>query len=104
MSSYNKVNGVYTSHSYDLLTKVVRCEWGYQGQIMTDWVTEKDLLDADKALNAGMDLMMPGIPSDRKKILAALKNGTLTEEKLRENAAYVLEDILKTHIYELYEQ
>ena len=102
MSSYNKVNGVYTSHSYDLLTKVLRCEWGYRGQIMTDWVTEKDLLDADKAMNAGMDLMMPGIPSDRKKILAALKNGTLTEEKLRENAAYVLEDILKTHVYELY--
>lgn len=102
MSSYNKVNGVYTSHSYDLLTKVVRCEWGYQGQIMTDWVTEKNLIDADKAMNAGIDLMMPGISSDRKKILAALKNGTLTEEKLRDNAAYVLEDILKTHVYKLY--
>ncbi|MGI6315129.1 MAG: glycoside hydrolase family 3 protein [Christensenellales bacterium] len=103
MSSYNKVNGIYTAHSYDLLTKVVRCEWGYQGQIMTDWVTEKNLLDADKAMNAGVDLMMPGISSDRKKILAALKNGTLKEEKLRENAVYVLNDILETHIYKLYQ-
>ena len=37
MSSYNRLNGIYTANCHDLLTNILRCEWGFQGLVMTDW-------------------------------------------------------------------
>ena len=37
MSTYGPVNGLWTAGSYDLLTTILRKEWGYQGIVMTDW-------------------------------------------------------------------
>ena len=51
MSSYNKVNGEYVNNSYDLLTKVLRNEWGFGGLVMTDWyATGKGVGDHAKPL------------------------------------------------------
>ncbi len=78
MSSYNKVNGVYTANSYDLLTKVLRNEWGFEGIVMTDWfgTGHHEAMD-EKACAAGNDIIMPGTPKAYKRVLTALKNGSV---------------------------
>jgi beta-glucosidase len=94
MTSYNKVNGVYAPNSHDLCTKALRNEWGFDGVVMTDWFsTGKGLADAAEAIAAGNDLMMPGMGRDRKRIMAAVKNGTLSTEDLRRSCAYILSSI-----------
>ncbi len=57
MSSYNKVNGSYSSANYDLLTDVLRGEWGYRGTVMTDWGGSHNPV---ATMYAGNDLIEPG--------------------------------------------
>ena len=60
MTSYNKVNGTYVNNSYELITKVLRNEWGFDGLVMTDWfATGKGLGSHCAAIEAGNDLIMP---------------------------------------------
>jgi len=89
MTSYNMVNGVYTPNSYDLCTKVLRNEWGFDGVIMSDW-NATDKCSHPAAINAGNDLLMPGNKWIKKALLDALKNGELDREKLKASAARVL--------------
>ena len=80
MCSYNKINGVYASENKKLLTDILRDEWGFQGYVMTDWGAVADRV---KGIQAGLDLEMPasGGVNDRK-IVEAVKNGTLDEKEL----------------------
>lgn len=75
MSSYNKLNGEYTSDRKDLLTEVLRNEWGFKGIVMTDWfggfpgfesISKGSNSDVVKQMIAGNDLLMPGIPVQKK--------------------------------------
>lgn len=103
MTSYNQVNGVYTANSYDLCTKVLRNEWGFDGVVMTDWVsTGKGLADPGKCLKSGNDLIMPGFNSDKKKILAGIKEGLILEEDLRRCVANVLRSIVNSKLAKEY--
>ena len=102
MSSYNLINGLHTANAYDLLTKVLRNEWHFQGLVMTDWVTTSDVGGsvAWKCIKAGNDLIMPGMESDEESIEAAFSEGLLTEEDIRTCAARVVGIVLRSNGYE----
>ena len=99
MTSYNMVNGVYTPNSHDLCTGVLRCEWGFEGLVMSDW-NSTDKCSHAEAINAGNDLIMPGSGAVSKALSGALKNGTLDRKALRRSAARVLSLIEKAHTTE----
>ena len=105
MTSYNKVNGVYANNSYDLLTKVLRNEWGFDGLVMTDWfATGKKVGNHALAIATGNDLIMPGAESAEKAIYKALKSGLISEEDIRRCAANVLRGIMSSRIYQAYKK
>ncbi len=93
MSSYNKINGTYTSESYDLLTKILRDDWGFKGYVMTDWGGGSDVVSQMKA---GNDLLMPGNRDQSKEIVNAVKQGRLDERILDRNVERILNIIVKT--------
>lgn len=80
MSAYNLLNGVHTSESYDLLTTVLRNDWGYKGIVVSDWNGGKDVV---AQMNAGNDLLMPGLPTQFVSLFQVVKNGRLEEKVLR---------------------
>jgi beta-glucosidase len=99
MSSYNLINGTFTSESRDLLTTILRKEWGFKGLVMTDWFGGKD---AVAQLKAGNDLLMPGTPAQKKAITEALSNGSLDINTLDESAARIVDYILNTQAFKKY--
>ena len=80
MNSYNKLNGTYLCENKEMLTDVLRNEWGFDGYVMTDWGAMNDRVEA---LKAGCNLEMPasGGESD-EEIVAAVTNGELDEAVL----------------------
>ena len=99
MSSYNRLNGTYTSQSHDLLTKVLRGDWGFQGFVMTDWLGGDDSV---AQMEAGNDLLMPGNPEQTKNIIAAVRDGRLDEGVLDQNIARILHILFKSPRYRQY--
>lgn len=99
MSSYNYINGTYTSESPELLTTILRKEWGFKGVVMTDWFGGKD---AVAQMKAGNDLLMPGTPAQKAAITHALANGSLDEKIINTNAARLVDYILNTPSYKNY--
>lgn len=93
MSSYNLVNGIYTSESEDLLTRVLRDEWGYKGLVMTDWWGGHS---AKAQIAAGNDLLMPGTAAQKKELIEAVKGGQLSMSALDKCVERVLLLVLKT--------
>ena len=99
MSSYNKLNGEFTQQSYDLLTTILRDEWGFDGIVMTDWGTKEGTV---KAVKAGNDLMEPGAQVEIDRIIAAVKAGEITNEELDRNVRNMLEYIVITPRFNKY--
>ena len=103
MTSYNRLNGVYTSNSLDLCTKLLRNEWGFDGVVMTDWFsTNPGQASSALALAAGNDLIMPGGGLFRRDILKGLSDGRLTREALQRCCANVVKLILDSAIQKEY--
>lgn len=90
MSSYNLINGQHTSESYELLTGILRNEWGYKGMVVTDWGVKNDPV---KEVKAGNDMKMHcGYPEDLK---AAYDKGELTRADLEVCVKRILEMFTK---------
>lgn len=93
MSSYNFVNGIYTSENRELLTNILRNEWGYKGLVVTDWYGGAD---GAKQIAAGNDLLQPGRKAQLDSIIAGIKSGKLSEKDLDTSVGRVLSLIEKT--------
>lgn len=79
MSSYNLVNGVYAPNNRELLTGILRCEWGFGGLVMTDWfATGHDGSRHELCCAAGNDLIMPGTPAAVRDVYFALRSGRVS--------------------------
>ena len=96
MSAYNKVNGVYAQGNKDLLTNILRNDWGYKGIVETDWIGKREDLPVELEVAAGNDLMMPGYPAQVKDIVNAVKSGKLDINDVDRNVRRMLEYIVKT--------
>lgn len=97
MSAYNKVNGQYCQDSHDLLTTILRDEWGFGGIVMTDWIGERHDLPTYLEIAAGNDLLMPGYPKQAQHIVEAVNEGKLKTDDLDRCVRRMLEYIVKTH-------
>ena len=93
MSSYNKLNGTFTQQNFDLLTTILRDEWGFRGIVMTDWGNKEGTVAAVKA---GNDLMEPGMQNEIDRIIAAAKDGSLPMADIDRNVRRMLEYIVRT--------
>ena len=91
MSSYNKVNGTYVAESRDLLTGILRDEWGFEGLVMSDWFGGND---AAAMVRAGNDLLEPGTKKQWDALLEAHEKGTLSEEAIDTSVRRILKLIL----------
>ncbi|MGM0582435.1 MAG: glycoside hydrolase family 3 N-terminal domain-containing protein [Bacteroidota bacterium] len=100
MSSYNKVNGLYTSEDPELLTTILRDEWGFDGYVMTDWGGGSDIV---AQLKAGNDMIQPGSPEQIEEVIKAVENGELEESILDSNVKRILSVMVKTPRFRDYE-
>ena len=90
MSSYNIINGHRASENYDLLTGILRDEWGFDGMVSTDWWTYGEHY---KEVKAGNDLKMAtGYP---ERVLEAVEAGVLTREEMEICVKRILGVILR---------
>ena len=96
MSAYNKVNGVYAQGNKDLLTNILRNDWGYKGIVETDWIGKREDLPVEQEVAAGNDLLMPGYPAQVKDIVNAVRSGKLDVNDVDRNVRRMLEYIVKT--------
>lgn len=92
MSSYNKVNGVQMAENRELLTDILREEWGFDGVVVSDWGGVKDRI---KALEAGNDLDMPENRRNNQSIIDAVRDGILSESVLDQSVERILELVFK---------
>lgn len=113
MTSYNKINGVYSYFNYDLCTSVLRGEWGYAGNVMTDWWTKKGkspdfgtIRNQAYRVRAQVDVLMPGgSRAGRRKpdgtLLESLgKDGGITLGELQRSAANVLRFAMNSNAFD----
>ena len=102
MASYNQVNGQYSMGNRDLLTSILRDDWGYKGIVMTDWIGIRKGLETITEVQAGNDLMEPGQPAQVKEIIEGVKSGKLDMADVDRNVRRMLEYIVKTPSFKQY--
>ena len=102
MSSYNQINGQYSMGNRDLLTSILRDDWGFKGIVMTDWIGIRRGLETITEVQAGNDLMEPGQPAQVKEIIDGVNSGKLSIADVDRNVRRMLEYIVKTPSFHKY--
>jgi beta-glucosidase len=102
MASYNKINGQFSMGNHDLLTSILRDDWGYKGIVMTDWIGIREGLPTITEVQAGNDLMEPGQPAQVHEIINGVKSGKLDIKDVDRNVRRMLEYIVKTPSFRKY--
>lgn len=101
MSSYNRINEVYCNNNYDLLTKVLRNEWGFSGFVMTDWFATGENNGKDElGVMAGNDLLMPGTGKASMAIVQAVKDGVISQEDVERSARRMVYATVHSNMYD----
>ena len=93
MSSYNKVNGTYTSENKELLTDILRNDWKFKGLVMSDWFGGKNV---QAMISAGNDLLEPGTNKQWKALIKAHKNGKLSNKDIDTSVRRILKLIFNS--------
>lgn len=97
MTSYNLLNGIYTSETPWLLRDVLRERWGFKGIVVSDWGS---LHYAIPAVKAGLDLEMPGGKFNVKELSYYLKTGDITMEMIDEKVRHILRVLVAFNLKE----
>lgn len=87
MTAYSAVNGVFSSYNKELLTDLLKEEWGFKGMVVSDWGAVKD--EKAKSLDAGMDMILCG-PNDMSDCKKAVEEGRLSEDVLNQRVRAIL--------------
>lgn len=112
MASYNMINGVYATNNCDILVKVLRNEWGFEGMVMSDWhaMTNEhgDCMkaatgDVLKAPQAQCDLVMPGRSEQVEALEKGVESGLISKEDLKRSAGRILSIIKKNTVCKIQE-
>lgn len=105
MTTYGPVNGIWTAGNYELCTKILREEWGFEGIVMTDWWAtanwegeDVDLLNRAAMVQAQNDLYMvcQDATTEKDNILQALEEGRITKGQLQRNACNIVKFLLRS--------
>src|SRR6202050_4204191 len=95
MNSYNLVNGVHSTQNETLDTEILKKEWGFQGVLMSDWVST---YDGVAAANAGLDLEMPmGMFMNRQSLLPAVRDGRVSVAVIDDKVRRILRLAVRSH-------
>ena len=98
MAAYNKVNGDYATEKIDLLYKLLKLEWKFDGVVMSDWFATHSTV---AAINNGLDLEMPGPTQHRgAKLVAAVYSGEASSEAVKDSAHRMLRLIARAGAFE----
>lgn len=112
MSTYGPLNGIWTAGNYDLLTTILRKEWGFEGAVMTDWWADMNEDGEDTASNkntqymvrAQNDLYMVVESSERNSgqdvLEESVKEGAVTRGELLRNASNICYTLMKSPVME----
>lgn len=100
MTSYNSLNGKHTGVNEELVTDILRGEWGFDGFVVSDWNAAGGNVEMVQAQN---DIYMPGGENFKNAIKAAIEKGTLSEETIDRSCENILRAIVKTISFREYE-
>jgi beta-glucosidase len=96
MACYNRVQGTYGSQSFELLSRKLKQEWGFEGIVLSDWDA---VIDRVEGIRAGMHLEMPGKPGHltNQEVIDAVRSGELDPSRLDELVREILRVVLKAN-------
>jgi len=97
MAAYNKVNGVFASENVHLLKDILKGEWGFEGFVVSDWgATHSTIV----AANNGLDIEMPGDAFFGDKLLAAIKDGKVSQSIIDDKVRRILRIMMRFGFFE----